>query len=94
MSTDSSSLSRDDVAHLARLSRLAVTDDGPGVPESLQDTVFERFSRGDEARVRANGSTGLGLSIVDAVARSHGGRVSLDSRPGHTTFAVMLPAGA
>ncbi|WP_404386750.1 HAMP domain-containing histidine kinase [Knoellia locipacati] len=74
--------------------RLAVTDDGPGVPESLQDTVFERFSRGDEARVRANGSTGLGLSIVDAVARSHGGRVSLDSRPGHTTFAVMLPADA
>ena len=74
--------------------RLGVTDDGPGVPAALQDTVFERFSRGDEARNRAGGSTGLGLSIVDAVARSHGGQVSLDSRPGHTSFSVLLPAAA
>ena len=74
--------------------RLAVTDDGPGVPAALQDGVFERFSRGDEARNRAGGSTGLGLSIVDAVARSHGGRVSLESRPGRTTFSVLLPAAA
>ena len=72
--------------------RLAVCDDGPGVPETLQDSVFERFSRGDEARNRAGGSTGLGLSIVDAVSKSHGGRVALDSRPGSTTFTVELPA--
>ncbi|CAN7218016.1 HAMP domain-containing sensor histidine kinase [Knoellia sp. LjRoot47] len=72
--------------------RLSVLDDGPGVPVALQDTVFERFSRGDEARTRAGGSTGLGLSIVDAVAKSHGGQVSMDSRPGHTRFSVLLPA--
>ena len=72
--------------------RLSVVDDGPGVPEHLQGDVFERFTRGDESRNRAQGSTGLGLSIVDAVARSHGGRVELASRPGHTDFSVVLPA--
>lgn len=71
---------------------LSVTDDGPGVPEALQESVFERFTRGDEARTRASGSTGLGLSIVNAVAKSHGGRVELTSRPGATTFTVTLPA--
>jgi len=71
--------------------RLAVSDDGPGVPEGLQESVFERFTRGDEARTRASGSSGLGLSIVDAVAKSHGGRVDLDSAPGQTTFTVSLP---
>ena len=40
--------------------RVAVHDDGPGVPESLQPNVFERFARGDDARVRAGGSTGSG----------------------------------
>ena len=40
--------------------RVSVTDDGPGVPETLQPRIFERFTRGDDARVRANGSTGLG----------------------------------
>ncbi len=72
--------------------RLAVHDNGLGVPEALQPNVFERFARGDDARNRANGSTGLGLSIVAAVARAHGGRVEMHSRPGDTTFAVLLPA--
>jgi two-component system, OmpR family, sensor kinase len=71
--------------------RLSVTDDGPGVPDTLQRDVFERFTRGDDSRNRAGGSTGLGLSIVDAVARSHGGSVELSSRPGDTTFTVSLP---
>jgi two-component system OmpR family sensor kinase len=74
------------------LVRVSVTDDGPGVPESLQPRIFERFTRGDDARVRANGSTGLGLSIVAAVGQAHGGRVEVSSRPGATTFSVLLPA--
>jgi two-component system OmpR family sensor kinase len=72
--------------------RLTVHDDGPGVPEALQPNVFERFARGDDARNRAGGSTGLGLSIVAAVAKALGGRVELRSRPGDTTFTVLLPA--
>ncbi len=74
------------------LVRVSVTDDGPGVPEGLQPKIFERFTRGDDARVRANGSTGLGLSIVAAVGHAHGGRVEVSSRPGSTRFSVLLPA--
>ena len=72
--------------------RLSVHDDGPGVPADLQADVFQRFARGDSARTRAGGSTGLGLSIVAAVAAAHGGRVELVSSPGDTTFSVLLPA--
>ena len=72
--------------------RVSVSDDGPGVPDTLQPTVFERFTRGDDSRNRANGSTGLGLSIVAAVGQAHGGRVEVSSSPGATTFSVLLPA--
>jgi len=72
--------------------RLAVRDNGPGVPKELQPDVFQRFARGDTSRNRAAGSTGLGLSIVAAVAQAHGGSVSLHSEPGDTTFTVLLPA--
>ena len=74
--------------------QVSITDDGPGIPDALQRTVFERFSRGDDSRNRAGGSTGLGLSIVEAVTRSHGGRVELASRPGETRFSVRLPTAS
>jgi len=72
---------------------IQVVDDGPGVPEAIQSTVFERFTRGDVSRVRRAGvsSTGLGLAIVQAVVTAHGGTVALDSHPGHTAFTVRLP---
>ena len=67
---------------------LTVEDDGPGVPPDLVPHVFERFVRGDGDR---GSSSGLGLSIVRAVAESHGGRVDLeDARPG-ARFIVHLP---
>ena len=72
--------------------KLMVRDNGPGVPTELQPNVFQRFARGDSSRNRAAGSTGLGLSIVAAVAEAHGGSVSLESEPGDTTFTVVLPA--
>ena len=72
--------------------RIAVHDNGPGVPTPLQPNVFQRFTRGDDSRSRQAGSTGLGLSIVDAVTQAHGGRVELKSRPGDTTFSVLLPS--
>ncbi|MEX2023827.1 MAG: HAMP domain-containing sensor histidine kinase, partial [Thermoleophilaceae bacterium] len=56
--------------------RLIVEDDGPGIPAELRDRVFERFVRGSGDR---GGSSGLGLSIVHAVAESHGGTVRIDS---------------
>jgi two-component system, OmpR family, sensor kinase len=74
--------------------RLVVEDDGPGVPEQLASTLFERFVRGAGDR---GGSFGLGLAIVRAVAESHGGSVELEpthpgaERPG-ARFVVTLPA--
>jgi two-component system OmpR family sensor kinase len=72
---------------------LTVADNGPGIPPGLLPLLFERFVRGDGSRSRAAGSTGLGLSIVEAVAAAHGGRVSAASRPGSTVFTLVLPAG-
>jgi two-component system OmpR family sensor kinase len=71
---------------------LRVADDGPGIPAPLLPDVFDRFARADTSRSRAAGSTGLGLSIVDAVVQAHGGRVEVASRPGSTVFTVTLPA--
>jgi signal transduction histidine kinase len=51
---------------------LRVSDEGPGFPPGFLPHAFERFTRADEARER--GGAGLGLAIVDAIARAHGGR--------------------
>jgi two-component system, OmpR family, sensor kinase len=72
--------------------RLWVRDTGPGIPFEEQRHVFDRFYRADATR-RSDGA-GLGLSIVQAIARAHGGRVELSSVPGSgATFALILPAG-
>lgn len=70
---------------------LQVRDDGPGIPPELVPRIFERFIRGDVARTRTEGSTGLGLSIVSAVVAAHHGKVEVTSRPGETVFSIWLP---
>ena len=67
-----------------------VADDGPGFPADFVDHAFERFARGDVSSNRAGG-VGLGLALVDAIVRSHGGTVSLQSVPGDTRITVTLP---
>ncbi|MFF3357509.1 sensor histidine kinase [Streptomyces sp. NPDC002917] len=71
--------------------RLTVTDDGPGIPESLQPEIFGRFVRADRSRSRATGSTGLGLAIVHAVVTAHAGSIQVSSEPGRTVFEMSLP---
>lgn len=73
---------------------VTVSDNGPGIDPELVPKIFERFTRGDQARVRSEGSTGLGLSIVSAVVAAHHGRVDVTSKPGNNTFTITLPATA
>jgi signal transduction histidine kinase len=71
---------------------LWVDDDGPGIPETQRDRVFERFSRLDEARNRDAGGSGIGLAIVRRVADVHGGTVNITDAPiGGARFELRLP---
>ena len=73
---------------------IAVTDNGPGIAAADQPRVFERFFRGDRARLRQSG-TGLGLAIAKHVVEAHGGRIWVESEgiPGRGTsfFFTLLP---
>ena len=74
---------------------LLVRDDGPGVPTTQRELVFDRFARLDDGRARDEGGTGLGLPIARELARAEGGDVLLlpagKGGPG-ATFVVRLPA--
>ena len=71
---------------------IEVGDSGPGLTEDELARVFERFYRADTSRARASGGVGLGLSIVAAVARAHGGSVGVSSEPDlGAIFRVELP---
>ncbi|GGM99413.1 two-component system OmpR family sensor kinase [Actinoplanes campanulatus] len=70
-----------------------VADSGPGLAPQDAARVFERFYRSETARAQEDGGSGLGLSIVAAVASAHGGAADVESPPGGgTTFRVRLPA--
>ena len=73
---------------------VAVSDTGIGIDPDALEHVFERFYRADEARTRAFGGSGLGLSIAEQLVTGHGGRISAESAPGRgSTFTVSLPLG-
>jgi signal transduction histidine kinase len=69
---------------------LVVEDDGPGIPPDERDRVFERFVRLDGARDRQSGGSGLGLAIVSAIARRHGGGVSVEDTASGARLVVRL----
>jgi two-component system OmpR family sensor kinase len=72
---------------------VTVADGGPGLPPDQAAHVFERFWRADKTRTRASGGSGLGLSIVAAIVRAHGGSVRFDSDVDRgSTVTVWLPA--
>ena len=72
---------------------LRVADDGPGIPANIRDRVFDRFVRGDSSRTRdGRGSSGLGMSIVESLARAMGGSVRLVGSEKGTVIDVTLPA--
>lgn len=81
--------------HSGQEAEVQVGDEGVGIPADDLPRVFERFYRADPARSRDPGGSGLGLAIAQWIVARHGGRVTLESRPGKgTVAAVVLPAGA
>ena len=71
---------------------LRVLDEGPGIPESELEKVFEPFYRLERSRSRATGGTGLGLAIARNIAHMHGGDISLRNRAGKGLEAVLTLA--
>jgi two-component Ni(II)/redox sensor kinase NrsS len=75
--------------------RLSISDGGPGIPAAEQERIFDRFTRLDPARTRRQGGTGLGLAIAQAIARRHGGVITVESTPGAgSCFCLVLPVAA
>jgi two-component system, sensor histidine kinase and response regulator len=70
--------------------KLTVTNDGDGIPDDILPTLFQPFRRGPSVKSTSQG-VGLGLYIVEQIARAHGGKVDASSRRGHTEFSVTLP---
>ncbi|MGQ0545048.1 MAG: nitrogen regulation protein NR(II) [Betaproteobacteria bacterium] len=66
---------------------LQVVDDGPGVPDEIQDRIFNPLVSGRE------GGTGLGLSLAQTYVQYHQGVVEFESRPGRTIFRILMPLG-
>ncbi|MDH3728255.1 MAG: ATP-binding protein, partial [Myxococcales bacterium] len=65
---------------------LTFSDDGPGVSEEIHGRLFESFTSYGK-----QGGTGLGLAIVQSIVEDHDGSVSVDSKPGRTSFMIVLP---
>ncbi|MEK6776462.1 MAG: response regulator [bacterium] len=69
-----------------------IRDSGPGIQESDQERIFEKFTQVDSPQVRASGGTGLGLSIVKEIVDRHKGKTWVESREGEgSAFFILLP---
>ena len=68
-----------------------VRDTGRGIAADAVAQIFERFARADTARSRVDGGVGLGLAIADAIAKAHGGKVSVRTSAHGSTFSLALP---
>jgi two-component system, OmpR family, sensor kinase len=84
-------LSIDD-SEAERFAVLEVADSGPGLSPKDAQRIFERFYRVEESRTRANGGSGLGLSIVAALTAAHGGTADVETKLGvGSRFRIRLP---
>jgi two-component system phosphate regulon sensor histidine kinase PhoR len=72
---------------------VAVSDNGPGIPQREQKRIFEKFYRANDALQRSIEGTGLGLAMAKHVVSRHGGRIEVESEVGKgATFTISLPA--
>jgi two-component system nitrogen regulation sensor histidine kinase GlnL len=65
--------------------QVQINDNGPGIPEPLRERIFHPLVSGRES------GTGLGLTLAQTFVAQHGGTITFDSRPGNTTFTLLLP---
>jgi two-component system OmpR family sensor kinase len=80
------------VAKVDKNLRVSVIDRGEGIPEPLQEKVFDRFYRADNSRNRQTGGSGLGLAIARSIVNAHGGKIWSESTPGGgATFCFEIP---
>ena len=71
---------------------VTVEDNGPGIPDSEKEHIFDRFYRLDDSRARDTGGTGLGLAIAKEAVMLHGGEISIkDARGGGSIFTITIP---
>ena len=75
----------------AKLVRITVNDNGPGIAPEYQNKIFQRFFRVDKSRSRKSGGFGLGLAIAKKIVTEHKGSLKLESEPGNTSFIIELP---
>lgn len=72
--------------------RIAVQDEGPGIPIAEHKRIFQKFYRVDDRLSRSQEGSGLGLAIVHHVMKAHRGHVDVKSAPGHgSTFTLSIP---
>ncbi len=71
---------------------IEIEDEGCGIGDAARERIFDRFARADAARTRSAGGVGLGLAIVDAIAKRHGGSCAVESTPHGSIFSLTLPA--
>ena len=75
--------------------RIGIADDGPGLPDTEKELVFQRFFRGSNAAGNYREGSGLGLPIVRAIAEAHGGTAGVeDGETGGSVFFIDLPKSA
>jgi signal transduction histidine kinase len=88
---------RSDAIHLSTVARqgelvIEVADEGCGVPAEALERIFHRFARADAARSRSKGGVGLGLAIVDAIAKAHCGRCAVRTSTQGSILSLRLPS--
>lgn len=74
--------------------RVAVSDQGPGIPAEYHARIFDKFGQAELGLKFKGLSSGLGLTFCKLAVERHGGRIGIDSEPGHgSTFWFVLPLG-
>jgi signal transduction histidine kinase len=90
--TPSGGTVRIDTQHVNQNVVIQVADSGPGIEADVLAHIFDRFYRGDKARDRERGGTGLGLTIARQLMLAHGGNLTAANRPaGGAVFSMIIP---